>query len=788
MAQHLNGFAAYPSNLREVTDTMGRLRDEVDRRKLQLTVDLWKNNDIVGYCLIDPIRAKIDSSTFLLADITRLNFNVVYEIGFAIGKKRRVILVKNKSIKKNLELERELGLFDTLGYKEYQNAGDLATFLGSISTVRPLAIPDKKRSDTVPFFIVWPQERTEAEVRLNSRIKKQLRASFRQFDPTEGPRLSLSEAVNSVANANGIILPLISSNRRDSEVHNLRCAFVAGLADGLERETLILQSGGEPVPLDYRDAVAFYSHLEDIDGHLADFAPRVWERSLRVAQAEFPELKTPIQKLNLGHSAAENEHDQLANYYIETEQFDSVLRGEAQVVTGRKGSGKTALFYQIRNKTRSNRQNIVLDLNPDGFQLRKFKTLVLDHLEDGTREHTITAFWEYLFFLEICYKLLEKDRKTHLNNHVLRPKYIALQKLYQNDNFVAEGDFAERLLLLIEAIEDKFSIKEASFSSAKVMSREEITGFLYQHSIDKLRDSITDYLAEKRELWILFDNIDKGWSAHGVDQSDLLNLRCLIEALRKLQRQFKRSALKCRTVVFVRNDVYELLIDSMPDRGKVSRASLDWTDPSLLEEMLRRRFVYSLGIPISSAPNFSTLWSSFAISHLPNGEETFRYIIHRSLMRPRSLLDFLHQCKSHAVNLGHEKIDISDVFEGELNYSTDLVNGISLEIQDVLPSITDALFAFIESSPDLTPIALESRLNRLTKDAQNQERLLNLLFWYGFLGFTRGDLTECYIYTVSYDMKKFRALLENLAVDDRIYIINPAFYKGLEIVDGLGPK
>lgn len=781
MAQNFSGFAAYPSNLREVTETMGNLCDELTRRKVSITVKLWETNDIAGYCLIDPIRENINNSNFLLADITRLNFNVVYEIGYAIGKKRRVILVKNRAIKKHLELERELGLFDTLGFKEYQNSSELAGILGNISSVRPFAIPDKKRADTVPFFVIWPHERTEAEVRLNSRIKKQLRASFRQFDPTEGPRLSLSDAVNSAVNANGIILPLISQNRRDSEVHNLRCAFVAGLADGLERETLILQSGGEPVPLDYRDAVSFYAQLEDIDGHLADFAPKVWERSLRVAQAEFPELKTPIQKLNLGHSAAENEHDTLANYYIETEQFDAVLRGEVQVVTGRKGSGKTALFYQIRNKIRTNRQNIVLDLNPDGFQLRKLKTLVIDHLEEGTREHTITAFWEYLFFLEICYKLLEKDKKTHLNNHILRPKYIAIQNLYQNDSFVAEGDFAERLLMLVDAIEEKFTTKGTVNSSGKVMTREEITGFLYQHGIDKLRDNITDYLAEKRELWILFDNIDKGWSAHGVDQSDLLNLRCLIEALRKLQRQFKRSELTCRTVVFVRNDVYELLIDSMPDRGKVSRASLDWTDPLLLEEMLRRRFVYSLGLPISGSPDFPTLWSSFAVSHLPSGEETFRYIIHRSLMRPRSLLDFLHQCKSHAVNLGHEKIDTSDVFEGELNYSTDLVNGISLEIQDVLPTITDALFAFIESSSDLSLHDLELRINRLTNDITEKENILDLLFWYGFLGFTRNDLSDCYIYSVSYDMKKFKALLENIPLSERIYLINPAFHRGLEI-------
>ncbi len=87
----------------------------------------------------------------------------------------------------------------------------------------------------------------------------------------------MARAFDEVVNAYGIILPLISSNRTDATVHNLRCAFVAGLAHGLDRETLLLQTGGEPVPLDLRDAVSFYSEPESIDLLLGDFTPKVIE-------------------------------------------------------------------------------------------------------------------------------------------------------------------------------------------------------------------------------------------------------------------------------------------------------------------------------------------------------------------------------------------------------------------------------------------------------------------------------------------------------------------------------
>lgn len=99
----------------------------------------------------------------------------------------------------------------------------------------------------------------------------------------------------------------------------------------------------------------------------------------------------------------------------------------------------------------------------------------------------------------------------------------------------------------------------------------------------------------------------------------------------------------------------------------------------------------------------------------------------------------------------------------------------------MLPGVPDALFAFIEAASSLNSEELNSRLDRLTNDPIERETLLELLFWYGFLGFTRNDLSDCFIFSVTYDMKNFRALLGNIVESDRIYLINPAFHKGLEV-------
>ena len=59
---------------------------------------LWTDNDIVGKSLVEPIYDGIDKSKFLVADITYLNLNVTYEVGYAIGRRKRAVLTRNKRV------------------------------------------------------------------------------------------------------------------------------------------------------------------------------------------------------------------------------------------------------------------------------------------------------------------------------------------------------------------------------------------------------------------------------------------------------------------------------------------------------------------------------------------------------------------------------------------------------------------------------------------------------------------------------------------------------------------
>src|SRR5437660_1046159 len=118
-------FIAYPFNVREVRDAVGGTVSKIKNVHPLLTLHPWEANDIPGRCLVDPILETIGTADFVIADISRLNFNVVYEVGFSIGKRKRVILLRNKAIKRDERLAREAGIFDTIGYQDYVNSEDL---------------------------------------------------------------------------------------------------------------------------------------------------------------------------------------------------------------------------------------------------------------------------------------------------------------------------------------------------------------------------------------------------------------------------------------------------------------------------------------------------------------------------------------------------------------------------------------------------------------------------------------------------------------------------------------
>ena len=304
-----------------------------------------------------------------------------------------------------------------------------------------------------------------------------------------------------------------------------------------------------------------------------------------------------------------------------------------------------------------------------------------------------------------------------------------------------------------------------------------MTELLYRHDLAKLRDRISTYLERKAAVWILFDNLDKGWSTQGVDEIDATVLRGLIDAGRKIEREMRRAGRSLRCIVFVRNDVYEHIMRHSADYGKEMRAVLDWTEPDLLREMLRLRLVSAFDAKARDF-RFEQIWPTFCVSHY-HGDESADYLIERSLMRPRNVLKIFNHCRGFATNFRHAKIDEEDIERGLRAYSNDLLVELDHELADVFPAARDLLYHFLDATALMTASELSSLIGRAGVDANSVRRVIDFLIYYGVLGL-RTDEGDLFIYRVNYNPKMIEARAQRMG-ESAHYLINPAFWPALNI-------
>jgi hypothetical protein len=343
-------FFAYPGQPVELTHCIRNAITNFNAASASIFLESWEKNDIGGIPLTDPIFAKISSSAFLGADITYLNENVAFEIGYAIGSKRRCLLFANTALQGDRELSASIGIFDTLGYEKYENSETLTKLLTQRSDFSPIEF-NASINHQQPVYIVEPPKKNDAHLMLVSRTKK-ARWRYRSFNPDEDVRLSAMEAVRHVAQSAGVITPLQSLTIQGAREQNIRALFVAGMAIALEIPALIIHSADYTPPLDLRDLTKKYRHPDDIADAVQEFSLQITEFSQR-AHEKRPDSSSLLARLSVGDPTAENEMTTLSDYYLSTDEFQRASRGEVNLVVGRKGVGKTALFVQLRDIKRA---------------------------------------------------------------------------------------------------------------------------------------------------------------------------------------------------------------------------------------------------------------------------------------------------------------------------------------------------------------------------------------------------------------------------------------------------
>lgn len=766
-AKQSDALFLFPSKPEFIAETISNAVDQLSKLAGDRKWLTWKELAVPGQIVFCEICKSIRHTKLVVADVTTLNFNLLFEIGYTLGAGIPVLPIRDTSNIKDAKDFEELGLLDTFGYFDYRNAAELRDGLLTRPIPVPLGLQPPALNQEQPLYVVKSPVDNDGMIKLLSIVKK-TRLRFRTFDIKEAARLSVHDAYKQTLSSRAVLLHLLSEDIRGAHVHNARCAFIAGLAMAAQKRVLMLQQGLVIQPIDYRDIISPYTKARQIPDLVTPMLGQVIEE-IQTTRFVPTQLKlTPLEKIDLGDLAAENEIGALTTYYVPTAQYQQAKHGHARLVVGRKGAGKTALFYALRATFRPGFSHIVLDLKPEGHQLVKLREAVLAKLSAGVQQHVLTAFWNFLLVMELAHRLVHHEGNLPYRNPQLRDAFGKIVALYGEEEDTEQADFSERLLTLVNSIVEN----ETRLSS--VQSTAEITRLIHSKPIRELNDAITDYLKlTKRDVWLLFDNLDKGWPIQAIREEDILLLRALLEATRKLQRQFESRGIDLYSTVFVRNDIYQHLILDPADRGKETAAMLDWNDPELFKDIIGRRIAQSTGM---NNVHFDDIWATFFTAHV-RGEDSFQFILTRTLMRPREILRFVRECLSTAINRQRETVTEQDILDAERSYSADALVDISLEMKDVKPEYDNVPYAFIGAPVVMSRQVVEVRLREVSISEGELQRVIDLLIWFGVLGIYVTEEDERYSYQYAHDPKRMTLGLKSFA-----YSIHPAFRVALGCV------
>lgn len=544
-----SAFVAFPSCPKELSNTILSGINSVEAWGGAKThFQPWPAMDVFGKCISDEIRSSISEANVLIADITFENQNVYYEVGYAIGQGVPIAPILNRTFDRAVSGVAKDGIFDVIGYEGYQNCIELDGKLRDLPSTKLKSLYSRSLNQSQPMYVLDSFIKSDFRNTIFSSVKDS-KIFFRSFDPVETSRMSGTKAIEEITSSSGVIIPFLNHQHEDSSRHNLRAAFMAGLSHGAKKATLLIQRNDGPIPADFRDEVAVVEDEMQLRELVGEFSERAL-REMQSVEAFKPRMSFGLGALTLGQSAAENEFRNLGNYFFETSEFLKACRGEVRIVAGRKGSGKTAIFFQVRDRVRSDRSAMVIDLKPESHQLSLFREELLNVADRGLFDHTIAGFWNFVLLSEIVLayrKQLEWQSKFDAN---ALGKVSRIDAELDSNLLLQSGDFTARLNALGREMTEE--IRAISARKEK-LTPERITNLVYEIGVAKVRGLITELSSGTDRIVFLFDNIDKGWNANRVDDFDIRLVRLLIEGLEKLRHDMAKIGIDFVSTVFLRN-------------------------------------------------------------------------------------------------------------------------------------------------------------------------------------------------------------------------------------------
>ncbi len=777
-------FFAYPST-RRWQDFSSQLVREMRVRGFDGV--RWEdlvNNDL----LFSKVCEGIYGNDYLLAEVTEPNPNVLLEIGYSLAVGRLPVLLVHKN---STPWARDL--LTTLESCHYETREDIHIYLRRLKAQNASIPNDPNRR--LPFLEkmgIFDQPETSATVyhlkpKLSadwiSRVDRTLKSSFFKLgtmDPSDSVYDEFYPQARKIQGTSAIVASLLSSTSVDWKQQNANLALLIGFAIGLGKQVLVLQhepiapmldlgSVARPIETEKQAREIVNSWIENQTR--LQFTERA-DANKRAAKRQQVER---IRTAYLGHPDALQDN-RLLDYFVRTKEFEDAIEGRRTFFIGRRGSGKSANFQAIRAEIHERPKLVPVEIAPDDFELERISTFLGTEYGLSDPRFVFQHIWTYVLSSEILKSLAERTDRLYLSPEDKNRRY--LRQFYDDHYGLLSLDFASRVISVLTTV---------------IATNPDITREERQSRADKQIKALRDYelgrrlkeFAEREDITYfgVADDLDKHWRPDN-EQSIYLLIGLIAEADR-LQRLFQG---RLKLVLFLREDIYDVLAQFDDDLPKRNLLRMEWTQPNLRHLVAER-----LAIAADEANEDDESTWSVIFPEPVQQTKASDYVLSRALPRPRDVLDLCQKAIDQAQRNGHTFVTEQDILDGEATFSEGLFWSLAAEFRGLYPQLEEVLIEFAGIPESLHWKEFERRAtdviqeNRTTMadwargpGGPDPQSFAEILFKIGLIGFSRKLLGP----TFYCNGRSFSQTWGRVSPAPIVHI-HPAFRKALAVSGGV---
>ena len=336
------------------------------------------------------------------------------------------------------------------------------------------------------------------------------------------------------------------------------------------------------------------------------------------------------------------------------------------MLVGRKGAGKTAIYYKLLEDLSEDNLNYNINLKPASLELLENIDLSELFKSESSKKTFFYTVWKTVIYSKLVQVVKTRIYEKQENKKSIEEcEYNILDFCVKNGSLIKQNFYG-----IVKELCEK--------SSSESIDTPKILEGLYKNYLSPLTKLLKQYFEDKRyiKLNILSDNLDKSWNPNSNLELQSNMILTLLEIDSQIKNELindKKDNITVMNYIFLREDIYNYISKEAnePDKLKTISYKINWEDsPVKLKELVELKLNHILNH--YSNEDYTKIWDELFDSHFKGKVfETIKKII---VLRPRDIIYFIQALFESAANNNRAKVTEDD-FEYAISQYTEFLNG-----------------------------------------------------------------------------------------------------------------